>query len=365
VQHNRDFLTWLSEKKAREHLLKSLAHQLSRYLTGILSTPESCRHFWSAIPSVRSACNENKTYAKPFAVEAYAYVHLLDRYWRTWGALVEMTKAAVLPLGQRGVRILDVGTGPAPTPYAISDFYDLLREYGLAVECEELTQQTTHFSIIEKSPEMCRFMHRFGEFTERSGPSCSGRFDFSLVDPPAEREELLRRLLNEEYYDYETGDSYSEYLPEEANWIAQRHARFRLVIFSNFFTLEDSVQAFEQPLRSLLLDLRPGSGVIVIGARGSHYPKIYSDLISIAEDAGLVCLDSVPGVLGRNEYEVAARVIKKAQHQVYVHLESIVGKDQLSQDGYPDYWSPEPHPKKRVDFALRVFRKGNWPRQPG
>jgi hypothetical protein len=106
----------------------------------------------------------------------------------TWTHSCENQRdAAALPLGKEGVRILDVGTGPAPTPYAISDFYELLRDYGMTVGSGELAQQTTHFTIIERSAEMCRFMHHFSEFTGRSGPFGSDQSDFSLVDPAAER----------------------------------------------------------------------------------------------------------------------------------------------------------------------------------
>jgi hypothetical protein len=157
-----------------------------------------------------------------------------------------------------------------------------------------------------------------------------------------------------------------EYLPEEANYVAQRYARYRMIIFSNFFTLEDAVHAFESPLRALLSDLRTGSVVIVVGARGNHYQGIYGDLTRVAKECGMFGLSDVQEVLGRDSYSVAAPVIKQAQYRVYEHLEKIVGKDQLGHSReYPDYWSPEPNPRKRVDFALHVFRKGEWPRRIG
>jgi ribosomal protein RSM22 (predicted rRNA methylase) len=53
------------------------------------------------------------------AVEAYAYVHLLERYRRTWSALKYMCKVAALLLGTRGIRVLDVGSGPGPSVYAV------------------------------------------------------------------------------------------------------------------------------------------------------------------------------------------------------------------------------------------------------
>ena len=372
LQHYNDYLSWLAEKSARQDLLKLLADQLSQFLISVLTTPENCKEFWSVIPDIRSACNDI-TYAKPYAIEAYAYVHLLDRYWRTWDVLIELTKTAALPLGKEGVRILDVGTGPAPTPYAISDFYELLREYGVVVGSEELAQQTTHFTIVERNTGMCGFMNRFNQTMGRSGPFRADIDDFSIIDFASKRIGIYYHLLDEEYYDSERDEHFLEYSPEEANYIAQQYARYRMVVFSNFLTLSDSVQTFEKPLRALLSDLQTGSVVIVLGGRSSRYNKIYCDFADIANEYDMFALSDLPDELGRDDYAIAAPIIKQAQYNVYKHLEKIVGQNQLEFLGsseypdykYPDYCSPAPNPKKRVDFALRVFRKGRWPKQLG
>lgn len=109
-------LDWLAAGEVRIRMLKRMANDLARFLISSLYDAEACQAFWSAIPSVRSACNDNQTYSQPYAAESYAYVHLLDRYWRTWDVLIELDRAAALPLGGEGVRVLDVDTGPAPTP---------------------------------------------------------------------------------------------------------------------------------------------------------------------------------------------------------------------------------------------------------
>ena len=63
------------------------------------------------------------------AAEAYAWMHLLDRYTRTWIALEHMVQRGCLPLAIRGVGVLDIGTGPGPSALAITDFYRHLSEY--------------------------------------------------------------------------------------------------------------------------------------------------------------------------------------------------------------------------------------------
>ena len=111
--------------------------RLSEFLIARIRSEADARDFWNTIPHVRKACNDPCTYQLPWAAEAYAYVHLLLRYCRTWAVLKHLTAKAVLPLGSQGVRVLDVGTGPAPALYAIDDFYSALDRFAQESEIQE------------------------------------------------------------------------------------------------------------------------------------------------------------------------------------------------------------------------------------
>ena len=384
IQEQACLLEWIEANAPLGHL-KDIAQCLRDFLINRIRDPESTRLFWEAIPLVRYACNVNQVYEQPYAVEAYAYVHLLDRYWRTWEALLELTRKAALPLGKEGVRILDIGTGPAPTPYAIQDYYALLREYGHDKGLPELVHQEVSFSIVENSPSMAHFMHLFSEYCGRPGPFGADIIDFKHVNPREERQRLFWRLRNAEFYDPESGEYYDEYLPEEANFIAQRHQRYRMMIFSNFFTTERSVEEFREPLSALLSDARPGTVVLIIGARSSHYPEIYRQLTTISEQSGFQQLFEIPEILKPSQRtEQVQSLIKRIQFEVFAHLNEIIGNNlpkklQCSDYRYvesaaqsqwgiqfpgsikwPDYWSPQPNPKKRLAFAIRIYRKGKW-----
>ena len=113
--HGPAFLTWLQQSEWERNALKRLAMQLADFLIDSINcmrseVSDAPLDFWSCIPDVRSACSDPGTFAKPFAVEAYAYVHLLERYRRTFLALKHLTKVAVLPLGIQGVRVLVLRT---------------------------------------------------------------------------------------------------------------------------------------------------------------------------------------------------------------------------------------------------------------
>ena len=92
----------------------------------------------------------------PGAACAYAWLHLLDRYVRTWLALERLVQKSSLPMGKNGVRALDVGTGPGPAAFAIHDFYAAMVEFSEKTDnpkwrqpaqltCFEFDGSTNHF----------------------------------------------------------------------------------------------------------------------------------------------------------------------------------------------------------------------------
>lgn len=386
LDHQSDFLEWIEATYVQVRSLVRVSGCLESYLTSRLQTSEDCIQFWNAIPLVRAACNFNETYELPFAAEAYAYVHTLDRYWRTWDALIELATKGALPVGVEGVRILDVGTGPLPTPYAIQDFYEQLRAYGDMNGIPEFAAQSTHFGIVERSDSMRRLMHWLSEHCRRPGPYEADITDFSEINPPAARKALEQSRGGKEYYDASVDDYYYEYSTEEADFIANRHQRYRMVIFSNFFTVSHVIDQFEKALTALFADLSSGAVVLILGATGSQYQKVYSRLTTLAQINGLRKLTELDVCLGQDtQVAKAQEEIKKCQHAVFQHLLHITGRQHLPETlkasefpytefakqiklkipatiRWPDYWNPAPFPGKRVEFSFHVFRKGKWPR---
>jgi len=368
--HGPAFFTWLQESEWERNALKRLAMQLSDFLIDSIECMRSevskaPLYFWSRIPDVRSACSDAGTFEKPLAVEAYAYVHLLERYRRTFSALKHLTKVAVLPLGSQGVRVLDVGTGPAPALYAVDDFYRALNKFAELSNIPALRLPRPELNCIERSKHMVWFFHRFSEFCGRNGPfgPVFSEFDgLSLQEKRACHQSQNEVVI---WWDPET-QSYEEIFdPAGAAEIANCLFRYRLVIFSNFLTLEAEVDDFEPEMRALFQDLRPGAVVIVLGATGDAYQRIYARIAALARNAGLREAMWHTDSLGRiDPTDEAAQWIKESQYRVYQYLESLVGTDALDRSKrWPDYWNPTPSHRARPRFALRIFRRGRWPRQ--
>jgi hypothetical protein len=368
--HGPAFLTWLQQSQWERNALKYLTMQLADFLIDTINCMRSevfdaPIDFWSRIPDVRSACSDAGTFEKPFAVEAYAYVHLLERYRRTFLALKHLTKVAVLPHGSQGVRVLDVGTGPAPALYAVDDFYRALDEFAQLSNVPALRLPRPELNCIERSQQMVWFFHRFSEFCGRAGPFGPVFSEFDGLSLQERRAWHQHQNEVEVWWDPETQEYEEIFDPAGAAESANSLFRYRLVIFSNFLTLEAEVDAFESKLRALFQDLRPGAVVILLGATGDTYQRIYAHIAALARKAGLREARWHTDSLGRiDPNDEAAQRIKESQYRVYQHLESLVGPAALNRSNrWPDYWNPNPSPKARPRFALRIFRRGRWPKQ--
>jgi hypothetical protein len=83
-----EFLAWINSTGVRYKAFDRLASALESLLLNHLliggseiSLVESCTRFANAVPIVFSDC-DYAIYEDPFVAEAYAFVHLLERYHR-------------------------------------------------------------------------------------------------------------------------------------------------------------------------------------------------------------------------------------------------------------------------------------------
>ena len=148
-----DFLKWLRVQRVLSSKCDELAKGLDALLIDKIRTPQDAELVWNAAPSVLACCNDQSTYERAGAALAYAWMHLLDRYVRTWLALEMLVRESCIPMGRYGVNALDVGTGPGSSALAIIDFYTSMTEYSrqsdvptwnqpVEVTCVELDQST-------------------------------------------------------------------------------------------------------------------------------------------------------------------------------------------------------------------------------
>jgi len=161
--HGPGFLDWLAQNKILALKFNLLAQALSQLLRGAIETPDAAASVWAATPAVLERCNDQKTYELPGAPLAYAWLHLLERYARTWIALERLCGLSYLPIAKYGVNTLDVGTGPGPSAFAIHDFYSALTKYGVEKGIESL-KQPANITCVELDSGTNHLRHLLAEF---------------------------------------------------------------------------------------------------------------------------------------------------------------------------------------------------------
>ncbi len=282
-----DFLKWLQDSQTLRTRFGALADALQILLKDRVRSRKDACDLWAAVPAVMNQCNDPDTYCMPGAAPAYAWLHLLDRYVRTWLALQQLVEQCLLPMGGEGVRALDVGTGPGPSAFATHDFYAAMIKYS-DVSGNEAWRQPARLTCVERTEAMNHFRHHLAEILTAQGTPggvldmCGHIRDFHSILPTRERAEMNKRLRNA----YDEWDAEPRYTPEEANYIANAHHRYRLFTFSNFLTTPSSVDCFRANLVDIFTDAHPGSVLLIIGGTSHDYPGIFSEVAALARDAG-------------------------------------------------------------------------------
>lgn len=363
-----NFLAWIREQQVLSTKLDALATALSELLRTSTRTAEEADCVWNAVPDVLERCNEESTYDGFGSACAYAWIHLLDRYVRTWLVLERLVEKDCLPMAKFGISTLDVGAGPGPVAFAIHDFYTAMTEFS-AVNGNSRWRQPPIVTCVESSRDTNHFRHILAEIvydqSHREAESvlsmCYALPNFSEFEPTIERKQYWQALRSavDEYFDDVVGQWTSEqrYLPDEANDEAQSLHRYRLIVFSYLLTTEDKVGEFEPNLVDVLHDAAPGSILLVIGAREGAYPNVYQYTDRLAKPAGFKRIIHGARVSSRDS-EVADRVFEEGR-LFYEFLQVLSqNKDEATKKVRDEF-------ERRVSFKfptseIRVYRKQRY-----
>lgn len=329
-----DFLRWVRQDgRGLRPGLVALSTALGRLLDDYVRTREDALETWAAVPAVVRSCNDPETYCLPHSESAYAWLHLLDRYVRTWLALEQLLERCPLPMGSQGVRALDVGTGPGLSAFATHGFFTAMVAYGRE-SGDDRWHQPPDVTCVEPSTSMNHFRHLLAEYLSMQGaPSsvlarCGHISDFGSLHPRDERKALYERLRDEDDEDYyEHLDEWHStpcYTPEEAIHMASTHHRYRLFTFSNFLTEPRDMHHYRANLIDVLSDAHPGSVLFVLGATSGHYPRIYSEVAALAREVRF--LRKVEGLSVSSSHVELNELVHREQVRFYRELQRLAGK---------------------------------------
>lgn len=353
-RRGEDLFGYLDEKDFIQTNVVKLATALDSLLKNELDSPTKCQSFWQGIKPALAGCPKLDHFDKYENILAYGFVHMLDRYLRVWEVLMWLVRAAILPV-PRKLNVLDIGSGPASALYAVSDFYLGLRDFANDMEVSRLLIEDPDLYPIELSVGMRHFFHILSEVSNRRGPFDALVADFSGFDPVSFRDEDLRKALV--YYEPEEGFVTDRITGDDKMWANDLH-RYQLVIFSNFLTAPELVARFRQQVVAAFQQQRPGGVVVVLGGVEEPYPKIYTEVETIAGEVGHYRVPGIPTLIDDTSRRPYFPIIKELNNSLWLHLQQVGQNVEFTRTGYPPYWDEAAPIKSLKSFALHVYRKG-------
>lgn len=355
-KHGSAFLAWLEAEAVFDNAFNVLAADLESFILQTLTDKPIAETFMEAIPDVLSKCNDD-IYDLPLRPEAYAYMHLLERYRRTWRVLAELTRTGDLPLARYGVRTLDVGTGPAPVLYAVNDFYRALARFAEASRIEPLKLPLPELRAVEGSHAMAHFFHNFSEHAGRaSGPFGAEWQDFRAFDPAEQRSAESKARVDAIIEEDDTSEAVARQWVNEYEGWRQGAYTYRLCVFSNFLTTVELLDELEDRIRKAFSAVTTGGLVVITGSDKTRYQDIYAWVDEIASVAGFRRLKTEQG-LGLDDNDPYAEVIKRFYLAVWRRLNELGAADPELIPYARSVWDPE-FAYRPTRFAMRAYRRG-------
>jgi SAM-dependent methyltransferase len=268
-----EIATWIDNGDFLYKRFAVLSRLLERYIIHrVLVSKEAAETVARSFSDVLSRCDKI-SYEEPGQVPAYAILHFLDRYHRFQLILREAIHQRFLPLPKDTLRVLDVGTGPGPALFALSDIYALIDEFAQARDLKTLTNVDYRPDYAELSQAFRQWLHHFTEFVNENTegtkwvvPYHTGSFtDFHNIE--------FNRYESKLAFSSERGLSVR---------LQKRRYRFNVVILSNFITTEDAANQYREQLYQSALFLRNRGLLLVVGAP-SNLPKYKNIYVQVKE----------------------------------------------------------------------------------
>lgn len=210
----QEFIQWVVDNGILYERFALLAQHLEQYiLDEVLISEGVTKQIVSRFDDVIQNC-DTVDYNADGVVEAYTILHFMDRYRRFQLIYLKLLEHEVFPIKSFPIDILDVGTGPAPALFALSDIYLCLRRYGESISNENLMKLEFRPDYVEHSHRFREWLHHFTEFTYAQAnmklhenwvvPFQHGSFwNFQSTDFHKERIKLLQNEVDDVARDLE------------------------------------------------------------------------------------------------------------------------------------------------------------------
>ncbi|NMF90990.1 hypothetical protein [Aromatoleum petrolei] len=260
---------------------------------------------------------------------------------------------------------MDVGTGPGPSMYAVSDFYSNTLPKR---QNEDSIREQAGFSIdyVERSYQFRNWLHHFTEFVNYY---CPTQIPWLVPFHHGTFDDFQNLEFNQTEIRLERDDD-----GEQVPFHYVRRHRFDLIVFSNFLTTKEQTAAFSKEIENCARYLRNDGILVVVGAKSSSkkYKEVYGEIEKtivlgrysnrklVARCQRVMLSDSVMGYSWKDGYGERLKALTKSVFDaLQAHAGDVIPKeaaDLLRNSVQPEYSRP-------IEWELLVFRKKARPRQ--
>jgi ribosomal protein RSM22 (predicted rRNA methylase) len=358
-QSAKDFLEWSSIAGAAKMRASTMGEAISRvtHPSWYSGAPGEVAR---SLPEALRNCDA-LSFSQISEAVAYAGLHLLDRYGRVMQVLEHLMQIGRLPIRRVGLKVLEVGSGPAPALYAVRDFYSMLREWPGRGSTEIADIQFA--DSLERGEAWDRVLHHVseqlmvvrGDIQGASGlPFRRSINDFSGFDTQLRHHQAVALHAQQLFRDSDWAD---EPISLKAAFrMAYQNggsapSAYDLVFMCNFLTQTAMTQQFGDELKKISRALTPGGVLVVMGGTGRQYPAIYEEVCNIASDARLTDI-SPTNVFDANLSPHLQIVCEHMRSNVAAALANCPDKERLDiRSRLPeDLWNPD------VEFVLPKYQ---------
>ena len=263
------YRNWLVETDYFYKRFNLLADALEEFIINIISDTDSAKQVASQFESVLSNCDEID-YESYDATIAYSILHFLPRYHLFQLTFSKLFDKHILPNKKEPINSLDIGTGPSPVLYALSDIYESLIEFGSIKKNLEYKPD-----YVEQSCAFRHFIHNFTEYLNYKYRSQKEKWVVPYHHGTFNSFENIN-------FNLKTND-YKEYKKS-------LKLRYDIISSANFFTRLDQVKKQKYNIQHCIRNLKRNGIFVVWGANAKNnynknkcYQTIYKQLKHIIE----------------------------------------------------------------------------------
>jgi SAM-dependent methyltransferase len=368
-------MLWLSHQLACSPALRNqrgvrfleLKYPLVHWLKEALKRdPELGHDICAQFDNVLRHCDDI-TFDERGAAEAYVILHFLDRYHRFQMTFDELSRQGLMPRKPKS-SVLDIGTGPGPSMFAMSDFFtDGRWRWSWKSSLLSAANERISIDYVERSEGFRHWLHHFTEFANYFAVSGNdwkvpyhhgSYFDFDQISFDRKRTIFWGHD--------EDGDELVETYIEKT--------RPDVIIMSNFLTTALQVNLFSRQIQDCARHLKHGGIFLIVGAKGSSkkYGQVYGaidDIViggSYSRAAFSARCDRVKldeRILSYDYSDPWGSVLRTFHSDVRCLLRATLG-DHMPQRVDEDLrkWSSQDY-AHRVSWELNVYRKTAIPRR--